>query len=337
MKQSFTKLKEPEPHTDLRTGRPYAKLMRSHGQFASKIAEYFGVDAQDVIPTPGATGAIEAVRNRLFRLVEKRNPVLLTVSPGYWRARESFQGFGFRVIAVETEPGGFNIDESALISKAAEVRPDALYLSLPNNPTGAVFDPERLVDGLPATMPIIFDLTLPSSQLNTRELTGHLYRNYAGREKLFFVGSTSKSHNTAEYRIGWTICARPEDAGNLRQENRNVVSSLSVEEACKQLDRESPVNDCIEHSFHLLRQQELRAGFEVIQPRRRVQSSYVLLRFLADTAVLRTALKQHGIAVMWGSEFGLTDQYVRLETSEPENIGRFIGVLTRDLRKRQWA
>src|SRR5512142_1240525 len=97
MKQPVTTSKTPELHIDLRTGQPYAKLIRSHAQFASVVADYFGVDAQDVIPTAGASGAIEAIRNHVFRLAMKADPVLLTVTPGYWRARESFQGFGFRV------------------------------------------------------------------------------------------------------------------------------------------------------------------------------------------------------------------------------------------------
>jgi hypothetical protein len=35
-------------------------------------------------------------------------------------------------------------------------------------------------------------------------------------------------------------------------------------------------------------------------------------------------LDQRDIRVMWGSEFGLSDQYVRLETLEPQNIAIFV-------------
>ena len=337
MKQFVTTAKAPEPQTDLRTGLPYAKLIRSHAQFASVVADYFGVDAQDVIPTSGASGAIETVRNHVFRLAMKASPVLLTVTPGYWRARESFQGFGFRVATVQTAADGFAIDETAFIKKAAEVRPDIVYLSLPNNPTGAVFDPEKILNGLPADLPIIFDLTLPSRQLNTRELAGHLYRGYRGRRKLFLVGSTSKSHNTAEYRIGWAICARSEDAAQLKQENRNVVSSLSVAKASSELAKETPIKDFIETSFQLLKRAEGKSGFKLVEPARRAQSSYVLIESLGDIEMLRSSLRQHRISVMWGPEFGLTDRYFRLEVSEPENVRAFIDALRIGLGKRQSA
>ncbi|HVG91980.1 MAG TPA: pyridoxal phosphate-dependent aminotransferase, partial [Alphaproteobacteria bacterium] len=302
MKQIVTTSKALESQIDLRTGPPYAKLIRSHAQFGSVIADYFSVDPQDVIPTSGASGAIESIRNHVFRLVLKANPVLLTVTPGYWRARESFQGFGFRVETVQTAAHGFDIHETALIQKAAEVEPDLVYLSLPNNPTGAVFDPEKIVKGLPSNMPIVFDLTLPSRQLNTRELAGRLYRGYRGRRNLFLVGSTSKSHNTAEYRIGWMICASSEDAAQLRQENRNVVSSLAVEKACSELAKEAPINGLIERSFQLLKMVEGETGFKLVEPARRTQSSYVLVEFQRDAEILRSALRRDGIAVMWGSE-----------------------------------
>lgn len=325
------------PQVELRTGAPYASLIAHHLQFASVIAEYFGVEPGQVIPASGATGAIEAVRNHVFRPALKPAPVLLTVSPGYWRARESFQGFGFKVFAVETRAGNFRIDEAELISKAAEIRPDVIYLSLPNNPTGAVFDPEMIVKSVPDSTAILFDLTLPSPALDARTLTQKLFRNFLGRKKLFLIGSTSKSHNTAEYRIGWTICANPEDASQLKQENRNVVSSISVEHTLRQLALHSPVKEQISESFALLRAAEAGGEFELIRPPHSVETGYVLVRPALEISALRDSLERCGISVMWGSEFGLTDEYIRLETSEPANMEIFINALKLHFRKKQSA
>jgi len=323
------------PQVELRTGAPYASLIAHHLQFASAIAEYFGVEPCQVIPASGATGAIEAVRNHVFRSALKPAPVLLTVSPGYWRARESFQGFGFKVFAVETRAGNFRIDETEMIRKAAEIRPDVIYLSLPNNPTGAVFDPEMIVRSVPESTAILLDLTLPSQALDARTLTQKLLRSFPGRKNLFFAGSTSKSHNTAEYRIGWTICANSEDAAQLKQENRNVVSSISVKHALRQLESHSAVTGLISESFALLRAAEADGEFELIKPLHSVETGYVLIRPALETSMLRNSLEQCGISVMWGSEFGLTDEYLRLETSEPANIEIFIKALKSHLRKKQ--
>ncbi|HJP95212.1 MAG TPA: aminotransferase class I/II-fold pyridoxal phosphate-dependent enzyme [Pyrinomonadaceae bacterium] len=310
-------------HVELRTGTPYANLIANQRLFAAAVGDYFGVCADDCIPTPGATGAIEAVRNHVFRTRLKAYPTVLTVCPGYWRARESFAGFGFRMIDLHTEPFGFAIAEAMLVAKAEETRPDLVYLSLPNNPTGAIFEPEVVIAGVPQETAVIIDLTLPCRALDAKALTRELYRKFRGRRNLFLVGSTSKSHGTAEYRIGWAVCANSDDAAQLRNENRNAVASVSVTAAIERLKRESTAIELIENSFALLRNAPKEGGFELVTPERRSETGYVLIRVHVDTE-LRNVLDRHRIRVMWGSEFGLSDQYIRLETLEPRNIRIFV-------------
>lgn len=327
---------ETNPQIDLRTGQPYANLIVSQRRFASVIADYLDVDSNHVLPTPGATGAIEAVRNHIFRTALKAHPTVLTVCPGYWRARESFQGFGFTIVEVKTEQDGFAIDEKALVRRAAETQPDIVYLSLPNNPTGAIFDPAAIMNGVPVATAVVFDLTLPSPQLNARELARQLYTNFHNR-KLFIVGSTSKSHNTAEYRIGWAIAGRIEDAGQLNEENRNVVSSIAVEQACRVLEKGSDVAGSIARSLQILKSAASEGILEIIEPSRSVQSSYVLIRSRVGSNILRNALEHLEIAVLWGAEFGLSDDYLRLETSKPEHVEAFTRGLIATLATKQSA
>ena len=108
----------------------------------------------------------------------------------------------------------------------------------------------------------------------------------------------------------------------LKNENRNVVASVSAAEAMKQLEQGSTAIELIETSFDLLRHGEKKGVFELVMPERRVETGYVLIRTNAKD--LRSVLDQRGIQVMWGSEFGLSDQYVRLETLEPRNIAIFV-------------
>jgi aspartate/methionine/tyrosine aminotransferase len=255
-------------HIELRTGTPYANLIASQQLFAAAVSDYFDISRDDCIPTPGATGAIEAIRNHVIRTRVKACPTVLTVYPGYWRARESFEGLGFRIIDVHTEPFGFAITETLLVAKAEETQPDLLYLSLPNNPTGAIFDPEVVIAGIPEETAVIIDLTLPCRTIDARVLTHDLYRKFRGRN-LFLIGSTSKSHGTAEYRIGWAVCANSADAVQLKKENRNVVTSASVKEAMNQLKRGSTVIELIESSFILLRNGEKEGVFELVTPEER--------------------------------------------------------------------
>lgn len=311
-------------HIELRTGTPYANLITNQQLFAAAVSDYFDVSQDDCIPTPGATGAIEVVRNHVFRTKLKACPAVLTVCPGYWRAREAFEGLGFRTINLHTEPFGFAISEALLVAKAAETKPDLLYLSLPNNPTGAIFEPRIIIAGVPEDTAVLIDLTLPCRAINTKVLTHELYQEFRERRNLFLIGSTSKSHGTAEYRIGWAVCANSDDATQLKKENRNVVASASTNEAIRQLKHGSTVIELIENSFALLRQGEKEGAFELVTPERRTETGYVLIRARAEAAELRSILDQHDIRVMWGSEFGLDDRYVRLETLEPKNIQVFV-------------
>lgn len=318
------KSRRQPPRVELRTGTPYANVIANQRLFAAAVGEYFGVSPDDCVPTTGASGAIEAVRNHVFRTRLKERPTVLTVCPGYWRARESFEGFGFRMIDLRTEPLGFTIDEAALVSKTEEEKPDLLYLSLPNNPTGAVFDPEVVVAGAPEETAVVIDLTLPSRAVDVRALTRRLYRKFGGRRDLFLVSSTSKSHGTAEYRIGWAVCANHENADQLRRENRSGVASASIMEAIKQLGRGPTATGPIESSFARLRGGEKCGAFELVAPEGMAETAYVLIRARAGAQELRGVLDRRGISVMWGSEFGLTDEYIRLETLEPRNIEIFV-------------
>lgn len=323
----FPKPEKPVRHVELRTGTPYANLIANQRLFAAAVGEHFKANPADILPMTGTTGAIEAVRNHVFRTSRKSAPSILTVCPGYWRARESFTGFGFEVIDLKTEPLDFTIDEDTFVQKARKERPDLIYLSLPNNPTGAVFDPKIVITGAPETSAVMIDLTLPSRDIDARGLTARLYQNFRARRNLYLAGSTSKSHETAEHRVGWLVCAHSEDAEQLRKENRNVVASAPIQEALARLATPPTALGLIEESFRLLKEAEKPGRFNIVMPKRMTETGYVLIRSHVPAEEIRRLLADNRINVMWGSEFGLADEYIRLETLEPGNIKVFAAVV----------
>ena len=322
---SQPKLNPTEKHqVELRTGTPYANLNAAQARFAQTLGEQWHIDPNKVIPTFGATGAIEAVRNHVLRRTSKKPPSVLTVSPGYWRARESFGGLGFELIDIATEANGFSINESTIVERAREVSPDLIYLSLPNNPTGAIFDPTTIIRGVPAETAILFDLTLPCRDLNVGALTREVCESFKERSNLFLAGSTSKSHETAEYRVGWTVCASQKDADELRGENRSGVSTYAIAEAIRCVVGPATVLDKIDRSFVFLEKGEAGGKYAIVTPPRRAKTTYVLIELLESPEHVRRMLEDNGIQVMWGSDFGLTDSHIRLETIEYPNIEIFV-------------
>ena len=315
------------PGVELRTGEPYARLISNQQIFARTLGRHFGVDPNNIVPTAGATGAIEAVRNHVLKTSRKKHPHLLTVSPGYWRAREAFQGLGFHVIDFKTEQADFTLNEQEFVRRAKEKKPELLYLSLPNNPTGAVFDPEIIIKGTPIETCIALDLTLPSSELDFQALLTSLYSTFSGRNNLFLIGSTSKSHGTAEHRIGWLICTNVKDAEELKKENRNVLSTVSLQEGLKYVGKNPTHVRKIDRSFSLLKRGAKEEQYEIVTPKRKVETGYVLIKPYVSANRLRELLRESNIRVLWGSEFGLTDDYIRLETLEPANIKIFVDTI----------
>ena len=314
---------------ELRTGTPYANLNAAQARFAETLGDQRRIDPNKIIPTFGATGAIEAVRNHVLKLSAKKRPAVLTVSPGYWRARESFGGLGFELIDIATEPNRFSINEEIVVERALKVCPDLIYLSLPNNPTGAIFDPLAIIRGVPAETAILFDLTLPCRELKIGELTREVCEGFKERSNLFLAGSTSKSHETAEYRVGWTVCASQKDADQLRGENRSGVSTLGITEAIRRVVGPPSVLDKIDQSFSFLEKGEAGRKFAIVTPPRRVRTTYVLIELLEAPERIRKILDDNGIQVMWGSDFGLTDHHIRLETIEYPNIEIFVTAINK--------
>jgi aspartate/methionine/tyrosine aminotransferase len=326
-RNSSTEVQVQRQYVELQVGVPYANLMSSQSLFTHAFAQHYNVDPGYVLPTPGTTGAIEAVRNHVFYRSGKKNPACLTVTPGYWRARESLQGLGFEIIEIRTQPRGFLVDESEIVAKAIEQRPDLIYLSLPNNPTGAIFEPGEIIRSVPETTAIMIDLTLPSYELDVRVVLPKLYRNFAEREGLFLVGSTSKSHRTAEYRIGWAVCANGQDAQELRKENRNVLPIPSIKEGMRQLGKGPIVLENISQSFAFLKAGEGQGKFTIVKPARMAQTGYMLVEAKVGIGELKQILEERNIRIMWGSAIGLTDQFMRLETLEPANIQIFVDAI----------
>jgi aspartate/methionine/tyrosine aminotransferase len=325
MKQKLEK--EPGhsiPRIELRTGRPYANLTVNQELYSAAVGRHLDIDPRDVIPTPGATGAIELVRNHVFKLKQKNNPTLMTVCPGYWRARESFQGLGFKVIEVRTEPYGFAINENTLIERANSENPDVIYLSLPNNPTGAIFDPDVIIASLPEETAFILDMTLPSRDLDVKSLSSKLYHKFRGKRNLFLIGSTSKSHETAEHRVGWLACVNSEDAIELNREYRNAVPSSSILESMQHLGKAPTVLGKIDESYKLLLDGEAQKVFSIVRPQRATKTGYVLIEVNVAPEILKRVFQENDIAVMWGAYLGLTDRHMRLEMLEPENIRVFV-------------
>ena len=120
------------------------------------------------------------------------------------------------------------------------------------------------------------------------------------------------------------ICANSEDAQELRRENRNVVASAAIQNAMDQIGREPSALEKIDRSFELLFEDEKHGRYSIIRPDKMARTVYV---FIKAGRKARRTLAEKDIRVMWGSEYGLSDDYLRLETVEPSYTGIFVDAI----------
>jgi len=320
---------QAQQHVELRVGVPYANLIAHQQLFVEALGRHFQIDPAYILPTAGTTGAIEAVRNHVLKISKSREPVVYMLFPEYWRAKESFLGLGLRLREASIERENFLIDEQNIVEEVLDIAPDLLYFSLPNNPTGATFLPEKIIAHIPEHTAMMIDLTLPSADFDLRAIVPMLHHRFAEKSSLFLVGSFSKSHRMAEHRIGWLIGSSLQQMKMLREENRNVVSTFAIQQGLQCLDQQSPAVESIKHSFACLKEGEKQARYEIVRPPRMVESGYVLLKALVDIDKLQLILQQENIHVMWGTELGLPNAYIRLEAIETANIKIFVDIVNK--------
>src|SRR5437660_328499 len=241
-----------DQYVELRVGVPYANLLAHQQLFVEALGRHFHLDPAYILPTAGTTGAIEAVRNHVLKMSKSHEPVVYMLFPEYWRAKESFLGLDFQLREASIERENFLIDEQNVVKEVRDILPDLLYFSLPNNPTGAIFLPEIIIEHLPEHTSVIVDLTLPSADFDLQTVLPLLHRRFAEKRNLFLAGSFSKSHRAAEHRIGWLIGSRLQQMRMLREENRNVISTFAIQQGLQCLDQKSPSVESIKRSFAFL-------------------------------------------------------------------------------------
>src|SRR5207253_10469108 len=111
-------------------------------------------------------------------------------------------------------------------------------------------------------MAAMINLTLPCREFDVGALTSELYDSVKERSNLSLVGSTSKSHETAEYRIGRAVCASAKDADDMRGENRSGISTFAINEGIKRIAEPPMVLEKIDRSFSFLEEGAEGGKFE---------------------------------------------------------------------------
>jgi aspartate aminotransferase len=189
---------------------PAAGIPELRKAVAERYVKDFGVTfaKEEVAITAGGKQALYLACQALLN----RNDEVIIPSP-YWPTfAESVRLAGGRAIAVPAqEKDGFQVT-ARLISKATTPRTKAVIINTPNNPTGAVIDPEDLlVIGDMAQrrkFTVLYDDTYARMAFSRRDSATLQQLRDAVGDRLAVLGTASKSYCMTGWRIGWLMGPR---------------------------------------------------------------------------------------------------------------------------------
>jgi len=174
-------------------------------QLRQKLAEFHGVNLDNIVPTAGSTALLGIIARTLLSpglnaITSERSFIIYPIAT---------RAAGGRLIQVPMRDNSFDLDA---IAAAVDHNTRIIYLSNPNNPTGTIVNAREIdnfLDQLPATVVVILDEAYHDFAKHFAHLRGVDYSHaldYVKQDRKVVVLRTfSKAHGLAGVRVGYGI------------------------------------------------------------------------------------------------------------------------------------
>lgn len=190
---------------------PAAGFPELRAAVADRYAKDFGVRfaPEEAAITAGGKQALYLACQALL----DRNDEVIIPSP-YWPTfAEAVRLAGGRPIAVPAqEKDGFKVT-ARLVGKATTPRTRAVIINSPNNPTGAVIDPEDLLAigdmAQRRRFTVLYDDTYARMTFDGGDGSALQQLRDAVGDRFVILGTASKSYCMTGWRIGWLLGPKP--------------------------------------------------------------------------------------------------------------------------------
>lgn len=285
------------------------------------------VDPGQIVVTPGGQAGLFAA---MMAALDPGQSCIV-FDPFYATYQQTVRAASGRPILVATRPeDGFQPDIEAV---RAALAPDtrAILLNSPNNPTGAVYDRQRL-EAL-AALCAERDIWLISDEVYASQVWDGAHLSPAAlpgmADRTLIVDSLSKSHAMTGSRLGW-VCA-PEAAAvrlaDLANTTNYGVPSFIQDAAVYALSVGGDIEAAIAARYRARRDGVLRAlgngaAVGIVPPQ---SGMYIMLDIrktgLSGDAFAEKLLEAEKIAVMPGESFGdAAAGHLRIALTQPEAV-----------------
>ena len=270
-----------------------------------------------------SVGVSEALAAALMAVVDPGDEVVVAEPTYVAYAPDIVFAGGTPVFVPCTPEDGWQLDPDA-VEAAITPRTKALFIGFPNNPTGAVLDPERI--RALAAIAERHDLLVISDEIYDRLVYGgHRHEAFSAlpgmRDRTILLGGFSKAYAMTGWRVGY-VCAPPDLLDGILKIHQYVIMSAPTvaQDAALVALTEPQADAAVERmtaEYDRRRQMFVaglnRIGLETAEPR---GAFYAFPRVagtgLGSEAFCERLLHEQQVAVVPGSAFGASGEgYVR--------------------------
>lgn len=286
-----------------------------YGELLKKLADFHGVNIENIILTSGADEAISAIIGAFTEYGQS----VLTVKPSFVMPKiySKLQGLNYLEIPYEAK-WQFPVDKFIENIKNA----DFINLTTPNSPTGEVIERqviEKIIE-LAKGKPVLIDETYGNySGVTSLDLA-------KGRENIFIVRSFSKDFALAGLRLGYIISA-PQNIKDLRKYLAPYnVSTLTVKAgiaALNDLEHFDNVKTEIEKSKKVLKEGLEKLGAKVYDSK----TNFLCVDFGKKADFIYHKLLSNKIKVKYFSQSEMLENCFRIAVPKLENTLKVLDAL----------
>ena len=228
------------------------------------------------------------------------------------------------------QENGFSITEE-MADCIESIRPDAVFLCNPNNPTGNLIAPSVLDRILDVTRKHRIHLFLDECFLDLCDGGESLKSRLSEHPQLFLLKAFTKSYGMAGIRLGYCLCGDPETLSAMAKATQPWnVSSLAQAAGIAALEEQEFLEKTkrLVHGQRLWLQKELQdLGFWVSDSR----TNYLLFK---GPVGLHTAMRERRIAIRSCANYeGLGEGWYRIAVRQPEENQKLMSAMRECLEK----
>lgn len=304
--------------------------MTSHWKYAGRygypdpglhqaIAEFDGVNPENIMVTAGSGEALDVVGTTFLTSGKK----VLGVEPTFGSVYQHATSIESDAIKLSLTKD-YRQDIDMLIDTANRHRAEIgfVYICNPNNPTGQIVTKQeikRLLDGLPAGMPVLIDEAYYHYVDDPNYATSMPYVN-EGRP-VIVTRTFSKIAAMAAMRIGYAVATteiiqkmRPYSTGS----SVNVLARYGASAALKDKAAMQAVKTKTLASREKTMKDLKGLGYEVIPS----QANFFMVGLRREVQPVIQAFREQGVLV--GRPFPPMTQHLRVSVGLPEEMDRFM-------------